>query len=255
MSIRTTYNLSPPPANTTAQNTTHEVFVDSDGSDDFKLICDPFFARFQRPGRKQQIDNDGCYDLVYLGDKTPGKWRIRVSIEVVDKVDMLVIKMSHCGVTGARPAATWTRYRTLRLPLHFVAGTNTVIVGERGKTLGESLRALGLSGRLPKNPDGSDGREDEDSDDEMMGNGAGVQHEDDEDVDSDVADAFQPSAEEEDDDDEEQEVVIPRATLSRPRASRRIPRAYGRGVAVPLSNAAKKRKRMMAYEDEDEDEE
>lgn len=192
---------------------------------------------------------------MYLGDKARGKWRIRVSIEVVDKVDMLVIKTSQCGVTGARPAVTWTRYRTLRLPLHFVAGTNTVIVGERGKTLGESLRAFGVSGRLPKNPDGSDGREDEDEDDQVMGNGPGVPHQDDSDVDSDVADAFQPSDEEEDDDDEDQEVVIPRATRSRPRASRRVPRAYGRFVTVPLSTVEKKRKRMMAYEDEDEEEE
>ncbi|KAK0737762.1 hypothetical protein B0T18DRAFT_394187 [Schizothecium vesticola] len=201
------------------------VFAKSDGTDDFKLICDPFFTRFRRPHPRQLIDNNGCYDLVYLGRKDRGEWRCRVSLEVVNKVDMLVIKTSHRGVTGTRLASAWARYRTLRLPVHFVTGTNTA----------------------PQNSDGSDGRED-DEDDEEIDYGPGFPSEDEDEVDSDVADTYQPTDEEEE--EEEQGVVIARSTRSRPS---RVPQRYGRFTAVPTSSAAKKRKRRSAFEDEDEE--
>ncbi|KAK1833905.1 hypothetical protein QBC39DRAFT_253485, partial [Podospora conica] len=228
------------------KNSTRVVIIESYGTDDFKLICDPFFAPASRAEPSKSLNLDGCYDLAYLGKRALGEWRFRVSVKVVLNIDRLVIEEAY----RRKPSSAWSRRRTLLLPVHFVPGSNTVIVGERNKTLRETLKAHGLTKMLPKNPDGSDGRGDE-SEDEDDKDDEDDEIEDIEDVGSEggaakeADDDYRPD--QEDDEQEEQaRETIPRGTRSRPSTGPPPPTRgarQGRFTATRITNAERKRKR------------
>ena len=121
------------------------------GRDEFKLICDPFFA-WLPPSQQNALSPVRTYDLRYLGKKTKGKWRFCLTLEGEgDDVTMVVQQWRSYKRKRRLP---WKPMDTLRLPLYFANGSNTVHVGARDKDLEE----LGLN--LPEDPDeGDDGDE------------------------------------------------------------------------------------------------
>jgi hypothetical protein len=135
---------------------TAEVSVRS--SDEFRLICDPFYHRLPRH-QQGRVAASRTYDLVYLGKRKQGCWEVTLSLHGSGDDMSLKLQQSH----SKRRNVTLNKLDTLHLPLYFDGNSSSIHVGERNRDISE----LGLG--LPPQPGeygelASDGSGGEDSD-------------------------------------------------------------------------------------------
>jgi len=134
--------------------------------DEFKLVCDSFFALLPE-NQRQVMRVKRAYDLIYLGKRKQGTWKFSMYLTdtaaAEDNNDddhkwQLVLSQHY----KRRQNLHWTPMETLRLPLYFDGNSGCVQVGARDKSIMEQ-QALNLP-RQPEDEATSSSESDSESD-------------------------------------------------------------------------------------------
>jgi hypothetical protein len=157
---------------TSEQNGPHTaVQIPVRSSDEFRLICDPFFNRL--PGNQGRVAADRSYDLVYLGKRTQGTWAFRLLLhrssdddDDDDNNNNMQPELHLEQFYQRRRDIPLRRQNTLHLPLYFDGNSSCIHVGDRNRDISE----LGLD--LPPQPtiwsEEVEGDDDDDEDDDKI---------------------------------------------------------------------------------------
>ncbi|KAK3296446.1 uncharacterized protein B0H64DRAFT_398279 [Chaetomium fimeti] len=137
----------------------HTVKFSARRTDEFRLICDPFFSRLPRNQRERlRVPVSRTYDLVYLGRLKQGSWTFRPSLRGSGDDMLLEIEQLYRRKDNAR--LRFRTDKTLKLPLYFDRNSSCIHVGARNCDISE----LGLD--LPPQPTDEEGETSSDDDDD-----------------------------------------------------------------------------------------
>lgn len=110
----------------------HTTVVAVRSSDEFRLICDPFYHRLPSHQRGR-VTADRTYDLVYLGKRKQGSWIFQLSLHGSGDDMYLTLQQSY----AKRMDMPFMEMKTLRLPLYFDGNSSSIHVGERNRDISE----------------------------------------------------------------------------------------------------------------------
>ncbi|KAK3899622.1 hypothetical protein C8A05DRAFT_17963 [Staphylotrichum tortipilum] len=123
------------------RNGPHTALISVRNSDEFRLICDPFFNTL--PGaQRNRVAANRTYDVVYLGRRKQGCWVFRCRLHGSGDKMHLKLYQSYSRKRGL-PLRDKT---TLDLPLYFDGSSGCIHVGDRNRDISE------LSLDLPPQP-------------------------------------------------------------------------------------------------------
>ncbi|KAH6839516.1 hypothetical protein B0I37DRAFT_386622 [Chaetomium sp. MPI-CAGE-AT-0009] len=123
----------------------HRVHFSARRTDEFRLICDPFFSRLPSSQRQRlRVPVSRTYDLVYLGRLKQGFWTFRPSLR--GSGDRIVLEIEYLYKRRDNARLRLRHVKTLRLPLYFDRNSSCIHVGARDRDISE----LGLD--LPPQP-------------------------------------------------------------------------------------------------------
>lgn len=114
-------------------------------SDEFRLICDPFFSSL--PDDEQEtlrVPASRTYDLVYLGKRKQGPLMFRLALH--GSGDRMTLELEQLWRRNETVPLHFATKSVLSLPLYYDRNSSCIHVGERDRDISE----LGLG--LPPQP-------------------------------------------------------------------------------------------------------